>query len=48
MDKNSDKSPSNPYSRKTHMSVDHGSRRRNHENMTQQEIKAVVEDQIKN
>jgi len=39
---------SNPYSKKTHMSVDNGNRNRKNEKMTTQEIKVVVEQQIKN
>lgn len=39
---------SNPYNKKTHMSVDNGYRNRNNEKMSTQEIKAVVDQQIKN
>lgn len=39
---------SNPYTKKAQMSVDNGQRNRKNEKMTTQEIKVVVEEQIKN
>lgn len=46
-DNNNIKTKSNPYSKRNNLSVDNGYKNRN-EKFTTQEIKAVVEEQIKN